>query len=231
VNQDETMTSPHATPAPAKLGRRQVLLAGGSAAAIGLVVLAACGDDEKGAADPSQDRTAAAGDSSRRGDDDSDLATAKFAASLEVLAVNTYQAALDAAGTGSLGEVPPAVAEFATVAKSQHQKALDSWNDIITKAGDDAVTKPPSDLEKTVDDKLEAATDVTAVAELALFLEQTAGATYLAAVPKLKSGDAITLAGALDYVDQQRAAVLLFVLGQYPVPDAFQSTEMAASPS
>lgn len=32
------------------------------------------------------------------------------------------------------------------------------------------------------------------------------------------------------YVDQQQVAVLLFALGQYPVPEVFQSTSMAASP-
>src|SRR5215213_7724397 len=57
-----------------------------------------------------------------------DLAIAMGAAGLEVLAVNTYGAALDAATAGDLGEVPPAVAEFATTAKMQHQAALDAWN-------------------------------------------------------------------------------------------------------
>jgi hypothetical protein len=44
-----------------------------------------------------------------------DLKVAGLAAGLEVPAIQTYQAALDAAGAGSLGEVPPAVGEFVTI--------------------------------------------------------------------------------------------------------------------
>ena len=49
-----------------------------------------------------------------------------LAASLEVLAVNTYGAALDAATSGALGDVPPAVAEFVTTAQAHHQAHLDA---------------------------------------------------------------------------------------------------------
>ena len=57
---------------------------------------------------------------------------AALAASLEVLAVNTYGAALDAATGGALGEVPPAVAEFVTTAQAHHQAHLDAWNEVLT---------------------------------------------------------------------------------------------------
>jgi hypothetical protein len=39
--------------------------------------------------------------------------------------------------------------------------------------------------------------------------------------------DAITLAGALQSVDQEHSAILLYVLGQYPVPDVFQKGNRA----
>lgn len=229
MNEDETMTTmsnDDVTASAATVGRRRVLFAGGGAVAAGLVI-AACGDDDGGAADTSGDSEAT---TTTAGGGGGDLETAMFAASLEVLAVNTYQAALDAANDGALGEVPPAVAEFVTVARDQHQIALESWNEIVTAAGEDEVTEPPAELEQTVNDQFSEVSDVTGAAELALLLEQTAGATYLAAVPTLESEDAIRLAGALDYVDQQHAAVLLFVLGRYPVPEVFQSTEMAATP-
>jgi hypothetical protein len=61
-----------------------------------------------------------------------DLGIAQLAAGLEVLAVNTYKGALDAAGSGALGEVPPAVAEFVTTAMAHHEAHRDAWNDIIT---------------------------------------------------------------------------------------------------
>ncbi len=55
-----------------------------------------------------------------------DLAIGAVAAGLELLAVNTYGAALAAAGAGSLGAVPPAVAEFATTVQGHHQAGASS---------------------------------------------------------------------------------------------------------
>ncbi len=35
------------------------------------------------------------------------------------------------------------------------------------------------------------------------------------------------MAGALQTVDQEHQAILLYVLGKYPVPEVFQNTEKA----
>lgn len=156
-----------------------------------------------------------------------DLNTAVRAASLEVLAVNTYQAALDAATAGSLGEVPAAVAEFATTVAGHHQAALDAWNGVITAAGWPPVTQAPRELEAAVNEQFGAVTDVAGAAELALSLEQTAAATYLAAIGTLESDAAIALAGSIQPIDRQHISVLLFVLGQYPVPETFADTTQA----
>jgi hypothetical protein len=158
-----------------------------------------------------------------------DLEVAALAAGLEVLAVNTYRAALDAATAGKLGAVPPAVAEYVTTAESHHQAALDAWNEVLTGAGETAVDTPPADLEKMVNEAFGKVTDVGGAAELALMLEQTAAATYQKAIPTLEAKEAIELAGSIQVVDAQHVAILLFVLGQYPVPDTFASTEMAAA--
>jgi len=160
-----------------------------------------------------------------------DLETAAFAASLEVLAVGTYGAALDAATAGSLGPVPPAGAEFVTTAMAQHQAQLDSWNEVLTTNGEPEVTDPDPDLKATVDEEFGNVTDFVGAAELARTLEQTAAATYLEAIPTLKSPDAIELAGSINVIDMQHVAVLNFVLGEYPVPDTFASTDAAAQPS
>ncbi len=161
--------------------------------------------------------------------DDVNLTVAMLAAGLEVLAVNTYQAALDAAGAGALGEVPPAVAEFVTVALAQHQEHLDTWNGVITGAGGDAVTEPNADLQPVVDDAFADVTDVVGAAKLALLLEQTASATYLDAQNLLTDADAIMLAGQMQIIDAQHASILLYVLGEYPVPDVFAKTELSAA--
>ncbi len=172
---DNTDVREDVTVVPSGMNRRRFLAFSGMAAGAG-IALVACGDDSADNADGTAagaTTTTAGGSSTTAPDGGGDLAIAMGAAGLEVLAVNTYGAALDAATAGDLGEVPPAVAEFATTAKMQHQAALDAWNGVITDAGEQAVTMPPADLEQTVNDQFGQVTDVVGVAELANMLEQT----------------------------------------------------------
>ncbi len=217
------------TPPKAGMDRRRFLAVSGMAAGAG-IALVACGDDSADNADgTAQGATSGGGATTTTagGGAQGDLAIAMGAAGLEVLAVNTYGAALDAATAGDLGEVPPAVAEFATTAKAQHQAALDAWNGVLTGAGEEAVTTPPADLEQTVNDQFGQVTDVVGVAELANMLEQTASQTYLDAQAVLEGADARALAGSIQVIDQQHSAILNFVLGEYPVPDVFQPVDMS----
>jgi rubrerythrin len=203
----------------------------GAAAAVAAGgVLAACSkDDSKVATGASTTVTsgsaATTATTAASGSGDADVAA--LAASLEVLAVNTYKAALDAATANKLGAVPPAVATFAKTAMGHHQMALDTWNKVLTGAGKPAVSAPPAKLKATVDAEFAKVKDVTGVANLALLLEQTAADTYLKATSSLTGKEAITTAGALQSVDQEHAAILLYVLGKYPVPDVFQKTDKA----
>jgi rubrerythrin len=158
-----------------------------------------------------------------------DADTAAVAAGLEVLAVQTYGAALEAATAGKLGEVPPAVAEFVTTAKAHHEAALEKWNGVLKAAGKPEVTKPDAKLKPKVDEAFAKVTDVGGAAALALMLEQTAAATYQKVIPTLTSKDAVNLAGSIQVIDAQHAAILLFVAGKYPVPDVFAKTDMAAA--
>jgi hypothetical protein len=157
-----------------------------------------------------------------------DLDTAAFAASLEVVAVDAYQAALDAANAGSLGTVPPAVATFVQSAKDQHQAHLDSLNQLLTSNGRTAVSEPDPKLKETADQKLGQVADVAGAAKLARDLEEIAAATYLKAIPAL-TPDTAVVAGSILCVDQQHVAVLNYALGEYPVPRTFASTKGAAS--
>lgn len=231
---DQLATGPSPEPTSAVANRRRFLFGGGVLAAG--AILAACGDDDDeeststtaaGATDDGETTTTAADGG---GDAAGDEAIAMFAASLELLAVNTYQAALDAAGQGALGEVPDAVAEFVTTARDQHQAALDAWNNAITSGGGAEVTEPPADLADTVNTQFAQVTDVTGAAELALMLEQIAGSTYLDVIPQIQGAAARGLAGSIYPIAQQHAAVLLFVLGQYPVPEVFVTTDLSAAP-
>ncbi|HVL03148.1 MAG TPA: ferritin-like domain-containing protein, partial [Acidimicrobiales bacterium] len=170
---------------PTPLSRRKVLFGGGVGALA--LVAAACGGDDTDAPDSTGDPdtpTTEGGDAAGGG---GDVATAQLAAGLEVLAVNTYEAALIAAGDGTLPDVPEAVATFVTTAQSHHQAALDEWNTLLTALGEAEVTAPPADLETTVNDAFSQAGDVIAVAELALMLEQTAADTYFEAIPTIEN--------------------------------------------
>ena len=209
------------------LSRRHIL-AGAGAIGFGLVA-AACGSDTTKTPASSGTTRAPAGQTTVASGGGTDLKVAALAAGLEVLAVGTYKAALDAATAGKLGTVPPAVGEFVGKAMSQHQAQLDAWNQVITGAGGTAVTEPNATLKPTVDAEFAKVTDVTGAAQLALQLEEIAAATYNSAQSVLTGKDAIKLAGSIQIVDAQHVAILLFVLGQYPVPDVFAKVDKAVA--
>jgi hypothetical protein len=253
---DDTTMNPTTTPTlPGGPFSRRRLLAGVGVIGAALVA-AACGSDDNGSGGSTVTTAAPLGSTATTaapgttGATDSTMATATtmatdttgaadgaatdgkiatLAAGLEVLAVGTYKAALDAATAGSLGTVPPAVAEFVTKAMSQHQAHLDAWNKVLVAAGAPEVTEPNATLKPTVDSEFAKVTDVGGAAKLALMLEQIAAATYQSAIPVLSSKDAITLAGSIQIIDFQHAAILNFVLGNYPVPDTFGKLDLAVS--
>ena len=210
------------------LSRRRFLAGTG---VVGLaVVAAACGSDdepdvEAGDTDTTEgDTSTTAKDAGAAGD----VEVAKVAAGLEVLAVATYKAAGEAAAANKLGAVPPAVGEYVKTAMAHHTEHLNAWNKVITGAGGTAVTEPNAKLKPVVDAEFAKVKDAGGAAKLALMLEEIASQTYLKVMPTLQSKDAIKLAVSIQAVDQMHIAILLFALGQYPVPDVFQKTEKAA---
>ncbi|HUP70964.1 MAG TPA: ferritin-like domain-containing protein [Acidimicrobiales bacterium] len=213
----------------ASVSRRRFLI--GSTVAAGLaVVTAACGsDDDKASTGGATDTNGAGGEGGKKLS--GDAAIAEFAAGLEVLAVNTYKSALDAATAGKLGPLPPAVATYVQTAMAHHQEHLDALNEVVTGSGGTKVTEPNAGLEPTVQDMLSKVKDVPGAANLALLLEDIAAQTYLSVIPVLKSKEAIKLAGSIQVVDQQHQSILLYALGKYPVPETFQKTDNAAKPA
>jgi hypothetical protein len=150
-----------------------------------------------------------------------DLAVVALAASLENLAVATYQAGIDAATKGALGDVPPAVVTFAQTAQGQHEDHAAAWNAVLTGAGKQAVSGVDLTVKKSVDAAFAQVKDVPGLAKLALDLEKSAAATYIAAIGVVKSPAGIKTAATIQPVELQHAAILHFLLGEYPVPDAF----------
>jgi hypothetical protein len=160
-----------------------------------------------------------------------DLAVVALAAALENLAVGTYQAGIDAATAGKLGAVPPAVVEFATTAQAQHKDHAAAWNGVLTGAGKKAVSGVDLTVKSGVDTEFAKVTDVAGLAKLALTLENVAAQTYLGAIDVVKSPAGIKTAATIEPVELQHAAILNFILGQYPVPDSFTPTADARPPS
>jgi Ferritin-like domain len=199
-----------------RTSRRGFLIGAGALA--GGAVLAACSSGS------SNSTTTTSGGSSGASTSDKltgDLAVAALAASLENLAVAAYGDVLTAAGAGKLGTVPPAVANFVTTVKSQHAQHAQAWNSAIVAAGHKAITTPDPVLVPVVTKDFAKVTDVTGAAKLALMLEDIAAATYQSAVSAVKATSSIKVAASIQPVEMQHAAILNFVLGQYPVPNAF----------
>ncbi|MCX4744224.1 ferritin-like domain-containing protein [Kitasatospora sp. NBC_01287] len=217
---------------PRDAGRRRFLLgAGGAAVAL---TLAACssGTKSSSSAAPTGSAMPSAGASgSATGQYTGDLKVVALATALENQAVGAYQAALDAAKAGKLGTVPPAVATFITTAMGQHADHAKAWNAVLTGAGKPAITGVPLSDQPATLAALGQAGTVGDVAKLALQLEDQAAQTYLFATYNVTSPGGIATAATIAPVEAMHAAILNYVLGQYPVPDDFLPTDKAASPS
>ncbi|MFD7734790.1 ferritin-like domain-containing protein [Kitasatospora phosalacinea] len=217
-------------PAPPVLdtGRRRFLLgAGGAAAAL---ALAACSSSKSGNS-PAPNASSMPASGSASGQYTGDLKVVALATALENQAVGAYQAALDAAKAGKLGTVPPAVATFITTAMGQHADHAKAWNGVLTGAGKPAITGVPLSNQPATLEALGKATTVGDVAKLALQLEDQAAQTYLFATYNVTSPGGIATAATIAPVEAMHAAILNYVLGQYPVPDDFLPTDKAASPA
>jgi len=183
----------------------------------GGALLAACSSSSSS----STTTTAGSGGSSTAGALTGDLAVAALAASLENLAVAAYGDVLTAATAGKLGTVPPAVATFATTVKAQHAQHAQAWNSAIVAAGHKAITVTDPVLTPVVTADFAKVTDIVGAAKLALTLEDGAAATYQSAISAVKATSSVKVAASIQPVEMQHAAILNFVLGQYPVPNAF----------
>ena len=198
--------------------KRRHFLALGAAAPTAL--LASCTDD-------APERTARA----REGADipGPDLDALEFSASLEVVAEAAYRKALGELTAGRLGEVPPAVSELLQSAATQHGQSLAALNELLEAAGRTPVSEGNAEFESAVvTPALTAAKSWPEIGSLTRTIETALSATYLQSIHStLQSPSALRLAGGIQAVAQKRAAVLNFMLGEYPVPDTFQKTDQA----
>lgn len=204
-----------------RTSRRGFLIGAGALA--GGAVLAACSSGSSSSTSTTTRPSGSSSSSKLTGD----LAVAALAASLENLAVTAYGDVLTAASAGKLGTVPPVVANFATTVKAQHSQHAQAWNSAITASGHPAITYPDPVLTPVITKDFGKVTDVTGAAKLALMLEDVAAATYQSAVNAVMSTSSVKVAASIQPVEMQHAAILNFVLGQYPVPNAFSPLSAA----
>jgi hypothetical protein len=179
-------------------GRRSFFKVGG-ATIMGAAVLAACGsDDDAGSASTTSTMGSGADEGSM------DLALARTAASLEQLAVDTYQTGIDSGLVTTM-----AIADAAVLFQSHHQAHLDALNGAIRDAGGDEVTEPNQAVyDALIKPAVDAATAEADIVQIAFDLESAAAQTYVFAggtltVPALRS-TIMTIGG----IEARHAAVL-----------------------
>ncbi|HEX5117757.1 MAG TPA: ferritin-like domain-containing protein [Pseudonocardiaceae bacterium] len=203
------------------LARRRFLLGAAGAAGLALAVAACGGNGGSGTAAAPSSASPYAGD----------FKVVALATALENQAIGAYTAALRAATAGRLGAVPPAVGTFAKTAMAQHADHAMAWNAVLASAGRKPITGVPLSGQPAVRQALGSVTSVGDVAKLALRLENQAAQTYLFAEFNVTSSGGISTAASIAPVEAMHAAILRFVLGEYPAPDDFLATIMAANPS
>ncbi|MCW2524816.1 MAG: hypothetical protein JWO63_3151 [Frankiales bacterium] len=213
--------------------RRNFLMGAGGVALLG--TLAACGSSKKSAGSasisPAAPTSASASASASASPYSGDLQVVALAAALENLAVAAYKLALTSAGAGKLGAVPPAVGVFVTTAMAQHMDHASAWNGVLTKAKLPAITGTPLTITASSVAALTAAKSVPDVAKLALGLENAAADTYTFAAANVTDAGGIMTAASIQPVETMHAAILSFILGEYPVPLSFIGIDNAVKPS
>jgi ferritin-like protein len=207
--------------------RRNFLL--GGAAVVGTATLAACGSSSSGGSKPAAGSTTSA--SSGTSPYTGDLKVVALAAALENLAVAGYGLALKQAGKGVYGKVPPAIAQFIVTAQKQHLDHAGAWNAVLKNAGLKPVNGASLTIAPSAVSALTAAKTIPQVAAIALNLENAAAETYVFATANVTDAGGIATAASIAPVEAMHAAILSFVLGKYPVPNADIGISNAVHPS
>jgi hypothetical protein len=204
------------------VNRRKFLQIGGLTVATA-AVFAACGsDDSDDSASAGKESTTTMGDS--KGDSKGDITILRTASSLEVLAVDVYQKAIDSGLVKTA-----AVADAAKLFQSQHREHAALFQGATKKLGGEAMEKANPVVLQSLQGPIAALKDETGVLQLALMLEQAAAATYQSTVGAFKDTTLNQAAMSVGGVEARHVAVLSSVLKQPAAPKAFQTTDGAVA--
>jgi hypothetical protein len=195
-------------------GRRSFLRVGG-VTVLGAAVLAACGDDDGGGTAETGRAPTTTAPGTTGAPVDLDLTLARTAASIENLAVVTYQTAIDSGVVTTA-----AVADAAALFRDHHQAHADAINAVVTGAGAMAVTDPNQVLfDAAVRPVLDAGPDEASIVALAYELESTAVQAYAFAGGNLSTPELRSTIMTIGGVEARHAAILK-VLAQAAPPSA-----------
>ncbi len=184
-------------------GRRQFFKVGGAAIA-GAALLAACGDDDS-ATPVSGDSGASTTTTAASGGGNMDLVLANTATSLEVLAINTYQTAIDSGLVTT-----PAVGDAAKLFQSHHMAHRDALVATVQQAGGEPYTDTNEVVKKALVDPALAADnlDEAAIIALAFKLEMAAAQTYVFAATALSTPELRSTIMTIGGVESRHATIL-----------------------
>lgn len=204
------------------LNRRRFMQIGGLTVATA-AIFAACGsdsDDAASAIDEADDE-----DSPMGGDAaESDITILRTASSLEVLAVDVYQKAIDSGLVKTA-----AIGDAAKLFQEQHREHAGLFQGATKKLGGEEMTEANPVVLQSLQGPLAALTDELSVVRLALTLEQAAAATYQSTAGAFKDVSLNQAAMSVGGVEARHVAVLSSVLDQAGAPKAFQTTEGAVA--
>jgi hypothetical protein len=163
-----------------------------------------------------------------------DVQILQTAASIEVLAVATYQTALTLPFIGG-SSANGVVKAFAQMTMSQHQQHHQAFNAAVTKLGGKAQDNPDPALLQVVNQAKPGLTGPEPVVALALELEQGAAETYVANVSALTDANAKAVTASIMGVEAQHAAILRAVQallqGNVPQLIALPPSPLSALPA
>lgn len=196
--------------------RRGFLKIGG-ATVLGAAVLAACGSE----ATPDVVESGSPGDVTTTTADpaaaDLDVDLLRTATSLEILAVNTYQAAIE---SGLVTDED--IAQAAVLFRDQHDDHRGALQQATVDAGGTEYTEANSYLQdRVVDPAIDGLTDENSVVDLALTLETAAAETYAWAAGTLSTSTLRQAIMGIGGVEARHMAVLRGFLDEDQVPVAF----------
>jgi len=207
-------------------GRRNFFRVGGTAV-LGAAVLAACGGDDDEATETGAAPTTAADTSATTSSDqDMDVVLARTAASVELLAVDAYQAAIDSGVVTTA-----AVADAAVLFQSHHREHAGVLNAAVRDAGGEEVTEANAFLLENLVATADLSSEL-AIVQFARGLEDAAAGTYVFAAGALSAPalrQAIMSIGGVEARHVTALDLALQALGQGQGPGfeygAFHGTE------